>query len=115
MKIKPYYIRVRPSPMTGVFIKRGKFGDRDTQGKGHVTLEAEVRVTYPQDKETKVGQSPPEARREARDHFSLRASTRNCPYQHGDFRLLASTTVENNFLCVQSPKRVVICYSSPRK
>lgn len=50
--------------MTGVFIKKGKSGHRDTQGQGHMTTEAEVRVIYPQDKEHKDYQSLPEARRE---------------------------------------------------
>lgn len=87
----------------------------DNRGKGHMTTEVEVRMTYPQDEQTQDCQSPPEARREAWGHFSLRASRRKRPCQHRDFRLLPSTAVESNFLRVQPPKFVVVCFSSPRK
>ena len=31
VKMRSYWIGVGPTPMTGVLIKRGKFGHRDTQ------------------------------------------------------------------------------------
>lgn len=37
-----WWMRVCPNSMTGVFIRTGKFGARDTKGEGHVRMKAEL-------------------------------------------------------------------------
>lgn len=39
--------------MTGDLIRRGKFGDRNSQGERHVKMEAEVGAMHPQARNTK--------------------------------------------------------------
>lgn len=45
----PYWIRVGPNLMTGMFIRREKFGRRhiDIQGECHVMVEGKTGVMYP--------------------------------------------------------------------
>lgn len=51
-------------PMTGVLIRRGKFGNnRDMQGESHVTMEAETGVKCLQPRYTEDCRQPLEARK----------------------------------------------------
>lgn len=78
-------MRVGPNPMTGVRIRRGKFGHRHI---GYISCKGSCRR-----ENAKRCQKPPGARREAWDRVSFRASRRNQSCQYFDFKLLASRVV----------------------
>ena len=63
IKMRLYWIRVDPNPMTGGLITRKNFGhrDRDTQGECHVTMEGEIGIYKPRN--TKDCGHPPESRK----------------------------------------------------
>ena len=49
--MRSYWITVGPNPVTGVLIRRGKFGHRETQTQredGHVKREVEIVVVLSQ-------------------------------------------------------------------
>lgn len=56
--------------MTGVFIRENR--DSDTEGEGHVVMEAETAETHVQAKECHMLLGTPEARRETRKDLSPR-------------------------------------------
>lgn len=89
---------VGPKPksnMTGVLVRRGKFGHRDTQGECHLITEAETAVMCLGSRKYKP---PPKAGR-GKEGSSPEPSVRAGPCQHLDFRLLASGTVRER-ICV---------------
>ena len=62
-------------------------------GEGDVRMEAEIQATFLQAQEHEDSRQPPEARTEARNRFSLRASRRNQPCRHLDSKLPDFRTV----------------------
>ena len=42
--MRSHWLKVGPNPMTGMFIRIGKFGHGDAQGEGHVTMKVQVGV-----------------------------------------------------------------------
>lgn len=69
------WIRVGPNPMTGIFIRTGKFGHRDTQGEGQVTKKVEIGSCVSKPRNANDCWQPPEARRETWSGLFLRASS----------------------------------------
>lgn len=50
-KLKLYWFKVDPNPMTGVLIRRGEFRHGDIQGEYHVKMETEIGVMQLQSQE----------------------------------------------------------------
>lgn len=77
--MRPSSVRVgAKSNMTGVLLRRGDIWRcRDTGKNACVQRVAETGVTYLQAKGEQGLPAPPEARKEARNRFSLRAAKRN--------------------------------------
>lgn len=94
--------------MTGV-LRRGE-GTRRHKG-GHVKMEAEISVMWPQVKESL---EPPEAGRD-KEGLTPEPLNRVQPCQHLDFSLLASRPVRKEIPTALSHQAVVVYYSSHRR
>ena len=49
--MKSYWINTGPNSINGVLVRRGKFGQTQTQGELHVTTETDIVMTHLQAKE----------------------------------------------------------------
>ena len=91
----PYWSRMGPrSIMTGVLIKGGHSDtEAHTQGECHLKMKAEIRVMEQKKRNTRDCQQTPDARREARNRFSLLDYRRNQP--HSGFSLVGLSTPQH--------------------
>lgn len=71
---RPYWIRVGPNPMVGIFIRREKSGCKDPQGECQLKMEAEMEGNSWKPENAKDCPQPQETRRESRNRFSLRTN-----------------------------------------
>lgn len=83
--------------------RRQRF-DIETHGEGDEKKAAEIGVQLYEPMNVKCCRELPEAKREAMSDFFRRASGRNHPCPHIDFRLLASRNCERmHFFCFMPP------------
>ena len=83
---------------------------RKCEGRGRNWTKAPISQAMPR----VAGSQAPEARRKAWNAFSLRASRRNQPCRHLDFRCLASTTVREQISVVLT-HQVSVTYDGSSK
>lgn len=106
----PGLLRWVLNSVTGVPIRERQREGRDVQtqrGKVHGKTEAEVGVMQPQAEERL---EPPETGR-GKETPSPKTSRRLCPYQHFDFRLVASKTIrKTSFCCFKAMQCVTMCH-----
>lgn len=101
-RMRSYWIRMGPNPMTGVF-RRREFGhrDTDTQGERHVTTEGEIRGMSLQAREC---QGLPAVARRKRQGRTLPCSLQS---QHSPADNWISTS------SLQACERINFCFESP--